>query len=192
MTKTFRDNSDINIVQQTSCEPPFPDVQMQSKMCFFVPFVRPSMRHKYGGISESHACKNCVWPIILDAELYTTCPGERGLVVMAHLAQCNIPTFEAKLRKNMQLFLKRCRRSNNVTVFCFDAVRLFIFFLIIWTLRPHFTLWLSARTLQCLFVRGCVCHNAFVLHLGVTNLGIRVPICSSVVPSEQTVLSIRL
>jgi len=26
MTKTFRDNCDINIVQQTSCEPSFPDV----------------------------------------------------------------------------------------------------------------------------------------------------------------------
>ena len=28
MTKTFRDNCDINIVQQTSCEPLFPIVQM--------------------------------------------------------------------------------------------------------------------------------------------------------------------
>jgi len=43
---------------------------MQSKMYLFVPFVRPCMHHKYGGISESHACKYCVWPIILDAELY--------------------------------------------------------------------------------------------------------------------------
>jgi len=33
----------------------------------------------------------------------------------------------------------------------FDAVRLFtaVLVLIIWTLPPHFTLWLSARTLQC-------------------------------------------
>jgi len=32
-----------------------------------------------------------------------------------------------------------------------DAVRLFIpvFVLILWTLLPHFTLWLSARMLQC-------------------------------------------
>jgi len=28
--------------------------------------------------------KDCVWPVILDAELYTICPGERVLVVMAH------------------------------------------------------------------------------------------------------------
>jgi len=31
------------------------------------------------------------------------------------------------------------------------AVRLFMFVLILWTLQPHFTLRLSARTLQCLF-----------------------------------------
>ena len=82
MTKTFRDTCDKNIVQQTSCEPLFADVQMQLKMCSFVPFVRPRMRHNNVGISESHARKDCVWPIILDAELYTTCPGERVLVVM--------------------------------------------------------------------------------------------------------------
>jgi len=89
MTKTFRENCDKNIVQQTSCEPLFPDVQMQSKIYFFVPFVRPYMHHKYGGISESHACKDFVCPIILDAELYTTCPGERVLGVMNHQVQCN-------------------------------------------------------------------------------------------------------
>jgi len=31
----------------------------------------------------------------------------------------------------------------------FDAVRLFIFVLIVWTLQLHFTLWLSVRKLQC-------------------------------------------
>ena len=74
------------------------------------------MHHKYGGSSESHACKDCMWPIILDAELYTSCPGERLLVVMTHQVQCtsDIPTFQALLRKNMYLFLERCRRSNNV------------------------------------------------------------------------------
>ena len=41
MTKTFRDNCDIYIAQQTSCEPLFPVVQMQLKTYFFVPFVRP-------------------------------------------------------------------------------------------------------------------------------------------------------
>jgi len=134
-------------------------------MYFFVRFVRPCMRHNYCGISESHACKDCVWPIILDAELYTTCPGERVLVVMTHQVQCNIPTFEALLRKNIHLFLERCRRSNSVMIACFDAIRLLIFFLNRWKLQPRFTLWLSARTLQCMFVWGCECHNAFVLYL---------------------------
>jgi len=58
--------------------------------------------------------QDCVWPVILDAELYTTCPVERVLVIMTHQVQCNIPTFEALLRKNKYLFLERCRRSNNV------------------------------------------------------------------------------
>jgi len=80
MTKTFRDDCDINIVQQTSCEPPFPNVQIQLKMYFFVPFVCPCMLHNYGVISGSHACRDCVWHIILDAKLYTTCPAERVLV----------------------------------------------------------------------------------------------------------------
>jgi len=79
MTKTFRDNSNINIVHQTSCEPLFPNVQMQLKMYFFVPFVCSCMHHNYGVMSGSYACIDCVWPIILDAELYTTCPGERVL-----------------------------------------------------------------------------------------------------------------
>ena len=165
---------------------------MQLKMYFFVPFVRPCMHHNYGGISESHACKDCVWRTILDAGLYTTCPGERVLVVMTHQVQRNIPTFEAVLRKNMHLFLERCRRSNNVMGACFDAVRLLIFFLILWTLQPHFTLRLSARTLQCLFVWVCACHNAFVLYLGLTSLGISVPLCSGVAPSEEIVLRKRL
>jgi len=80
MTKTFRDNCDINIVQQTSCEPLFPVVQMQLKMYFFVPSVRPCMHLNYGVISGSHACRDCVWPISMVAELYKTCPGERVLV----------------------------------------------------------------------------------------------------------------
>jgi len=36
--------------------------------------------NKRGVISGSHACRDCVWHIILDAELHTTCPGERVLV----------------------------------------------------------------------------------------------------------------
>ena len=87
---------------------------MQIKMYFVVPFVCPCMHYNYGGLSDSGACNYCVWPIILDAELYTTCPEERVFVVMTHQVQCNIPTLEALLRKNMYLFLERCRKSINV------------------------------------------------------------------------------
>jgi len=65
-------------------------------------------------------------------------------------------TFEAVSRKNMYLFLERCRRSNNAMVGCFDAVRLFISFLVLWKLQPHFTLWLSAPNIA-VFVRLRVC-----------------------------------
>jgi len=62
------------------------------------------MRHNYGTISESHGCKDCLWPIILDAELYATCPGEGVLVVMTHQVQCNLPTYEALSRKMCTCF----------------------------------------------------------------------------------------
>jgi len=48
----------------------------------YVPFVRPCMHLNYGAISGSHACRDCGWHIILVAELYTTCPGERVLVAI--------------------------------------------------------------------------------------------------------------
>ena len=111
MTKTFRDNCDINTVQQTSREPLFHVVQMQLNTYFVVPFVRPCMHLRYGVISGSHACRDCGWHIILVAELYTTFPGERVLVATKFNV---IPTFEALLRKYKYLFLERCRKSNNV------------------------------------------------------------------------------
>jgi len=79
-------------------------------MYFFVPFARPCTHHNCGVISGSHACRDCVWPIILDAELYTTCPS-----VMSHQVQCNISTFEALLKKDVgYLFLERCIKSENI------------------------------------------------------------------------------
>jgi len=47
-------------------------------MYSFIPFVRSYMHLIYGVTSGGHACRDCVCPIILDAELYATCPGERG------------------------------------------------------------------------------------------------------------------
>jgi len=65
------------------------------------------MRHNY---SESHACKDCLWPIILDAELYTICLGERVLVVMTHHVACNIPTFEALFKKKYGLVSRKMQK----------------------------------------------------------------------------------
>jgi len=73
------------------------------------------MHHNYGVISESYACKCSVWHIILDAELDTTCPWRASVGCHdSSQVQCNIPTFEALLRKYTYLFLERCRRSINV------------------------------------------------------------------------------
>ena len=101
-----RDNCDINIVQQANCKPP--NVQMQLKMYFFIPFVRPCMHHNYGVISESHACRYCVRPIAMHAEIACGlcrfgCRVPYNLPwrasVSSHQVQCNIPTFEALLKK---------------------------------------------------------------------------------------------
>jgi len=66
----------------------------------------------YNWLSGSHACRDCVWPIILDAELYTTCPGERVLVAI----RFNVTFLPLKLcyENTRDLFLERCRNSNNV------------------------------------------------------------------------------
>ena len=141
---------DINIVQQTSCEPLFPVVQMQLKTYFFVPFVRPCMHLNYGVISGSHAGRDCGWHIILVAELYTTCPGERVLVA----TKFNV-TF---------LPLRHCY-VNTSTYFLKDAENLTTYGYVLWcgqiVCTRHyslntiiaFTLWLSDRPLQCPFDR---------------------------------------
>ena len=110
MTKTFGDNCDINIVQQTSCEPLFPVVQMQLKTYFFVPFVRPCMDLYYGVFFR----KSCMQRLRVAYNfgcraLYNLC---WRASVYSHQVQCNIPTFGALLRKYKYLFLERCRKSN--------------------------------------------------------------------------------
>ena len=45
-------------------------------------------------LSGSHACRDCGWHIILVAELYTTCPGERVLVASTcnfSVSSLNVP-----------------------------------------------------------------------------------------------------
>jgi len=115
VTKTFRDNCDINSVAnklQASFSRCSNHYQIQLKRTFtFLLYAHVCMHLNYGVISGSHACRDCVWHIILDAELYTTCPGEQVLVA----TRFNV-TFllEALLRKYTYLFLERCRKSNNL------------------------------------------------------------------------------
>jgi len=118
MTKTFRDNCDINIVQQTSCEPLFSRCfEMQLKTYFFVPIVRPCMHLNYGVILGSHACRDCGWHIILVAELYTTCPGERVFVAT---------------KFNVTFLLLRLCYVNASTRFSKDAEKLTTYGYVIW------------------------------------------------------------
>jgi len=93
------------------------------------------------------------WSVILGAGLCTTCLGERVLVVISFNA-----TF-LSLRPYCEKYVPLSGTMQKVwqhMVARFDAVRLFIFVLILWTLQLHFTLWLSARTLQCLFEGVCM------------------------------------
>ena len=113
MTKTFRDNCDINIVQQTSCEPLFPVAQMQLKTnVLFRSFCTPM----YASQLWCNFRKSCMQRLRVAYNF-----GCRALYnlpwrpnVSSHQVQCNIPTFEALLRKYKYLFLERCRKSNNL------------------------------------------------------------------------------
>ena len=148
MTKTFRDKCDINMKQWTRCELLFPDVWTQWKMYSFIPSVGPCMHHNYWcDFRKAYISPDCVRPTTLVAGLCTTCRGERVLVVIK-FSVTFLPL--TPYWKNVYLFLERCR-VQQCMVARFAAVRLFILVLvlIIWTLQPYFTLWLSARMLQC-------------------------------------------
>ena len=83
--------------------------------------------------------------------------------VSSHHGQCNIPTFEALLRKNMHLFLERCRKSNNIWLRALmqsDCVYSSLYF-------EHYNRillcdWVLRYCSFCSFERVS-CHNAFVL-----------------------------
>jgi len=103
--------------------------------------------------------------------------------VSSHRVQCNIPAFEALLRKNTYLFLERCRKSNNIWLRALmqsDCLYLSLFF-------EHYN-----RILLCEWVielcsvhlnDGVSCQNAFPVYLDSTNLGISALLRSSVVTS---------
>jgi len=153
-----------------SCETLFPDVEMQLKMYFFDPFLRPCMHRNYGVISGSPACRDCVWHIILNAEVYTTLPGERMLLVI----RCNVrfPHLRHCKEQTCTCFWKDDRKSNNVWLRALmqsNCLYSSLFF-------EHYI-----RILLCDCVLGhcsacsfeCVsCHNAFVLFLASNSFGI--------------------
>jgi len=112
--------------------------------------------------------------------------------VSSHQVQCNIPAFEALLRKSTYLFLERCRKSNNVWL------RSLMHSNCLYSLMHSNCLYLSLffehynRILLCEWVieirgirliDGVSCHNAFAFYLDSTNLGIGALLRSSVVTS---------
>ena len=100
-------------MQQTSCEPLFPVVQMQLKTYFFVPFVRPCMYLNYDVISKSHACRDSLRVAYnFGCRALYNLPWRAS--VSSHQVQFNIPTFKALLRKYKYLFLERSRKSSNL------------------------------------------------------------------------------
>ena len=151
---------------------------MQLKTYFFVPFVRPFMHHICGVISGSHACRDCVWHIILDAELYTTCPGERVLVAI----RCNVTFLPLRLcyENTRTCFSKDAEDLTTCALMQSDCLHSSLFF-------EHYNRilpceWVIDLCSICL-IDGMSCHNAFAFYLDSTNLRIGALLRSSVVTS---------
>ena len=85
--------------------------------------------------------------------------------VSRHQVQCNIPTFEALLRKHKYLFLERCRKSNNVCLHASmqsDCLYSSLFF------EHYNSILLCEWVIELCGVRlidGVSSHNAFVFYL---------------------------
>ena len=91
--------------------------------------------------------------------------------VSSHQVQCDIPTFEALLRKYTYLFLERCRKSNIWwrALMQSDCLYSSLFF-------EHCNRILLCECvieLCCIrLIDGVACHNAFVFYLYSSSLGI--------------------
>ena len=146
------------------------------------------MHHNYGVISGNHACRDCLWHIILDAELYTICDWRAS--VSRYQVQCNIPTFETLLRKYKYLFLEWCRKSNNMWLRALmqsDCLYSSLFF----EYYNRFLLCEWVIELCCIrLTDGVSCHNGFAFCLDSTNLGIGALLRSSVVISVTSYLTL--
>jgi len=88
-------------------------------------------------------------PITLGAELYPTCRGERVLVVIRFKATF-LPLRPCCEKYVAYLFLERCRKSSNVWLHALVQSGCLHSSLFFEHYKPHCTLRLSARTLQCL------------------------------------------
>ena len=104
--------------------------------------------------------------------------------ISSHQVQCNIPIFEALLRKHIYLFLERCRKSNNVWLRASkqsDCLCSSLFF-------EHYNrILLREWVIEVCNVRlidGVSCHNAFAFYPDSTNLGIGALLRSSAVTSD--------
>jgi len=143
MTKTFRDNCDINIMQRASfsrCSNAFKNVLFHS---FCTPMCASQLWCNFR--------KSCMQRLRVEYNF-----GCRALYnlpwkasVSTHQIQCNNTTFEALLWKNTCLFLERCGNPTTYgyVLWCSQIVCIRP---ILWTLQSHFTLWMSDWTLQCL------------------------------------------
>ena len=103
--------------------------------------------------------------------------------VSNHQVQCNIPTFEALLRKYTYLFLERCRKSNNIWLRALmqsDCLYSSLFF-------EHYNrILLCEWVIELCNVRlidGVSSQNAFAFYLDSTNLGISALLRRSAVTS---------
>jgi len=73
-----------NSLEKVSYPPPVVAVLCRQYYCLSAALATSLLwiDPNYGVISGSHACRDCVWPIILDTELYATCPGEQVLLAI--------------------------------------------------------------------------------------------------------------
>ena len=176
MAKKFRDNCDINIVQQTSCEP-LSRCSNAVKTVLFPSFCTPM----YASQLWCNFRKSCMQRLWVAYNF-----GCRALYnlpwwasVSSHQVQCNIPTFEALLRKYKYLFLERCRKSNNVWLRALmqsDCLYSSIF--IEQYNRILLCDWVIELRSVC-SIDGVSSHNAFAFYLDPTNLGISALLRSS-------------
>jgi len=103
--------------------------------------------------------------------------------VSSHQVQCNIPTFEALLRKYTYLFLERCRKSNNIRLRALmqsDCLYSSLFF-------EHYNrILLCEWVIELCSIRlkdSVPCHYAFAFYPDSPNLGIGALLGSSVTTS---------